>query len=547
MTARSAWQHRPAGAQAPGRGRIGRRALLRMVPAVAGALVATRAFAQTPRRGGTLRIQFSAIRQLDPYKTSGNNSEDNASSLVFDALVYLGRNFEPRPLLAERWETPNSTTWVFRLRRNVMFQDDNPVFPKGSAREVTAEDVVYSVNRFLKVSNAFTLGTVDSVRAVDRYTVELKKPSPDPFLLSDPNRMARVMIVPHEAIEKLGEDGFARQPVGSGPFKLRSFTANQTVVFDRNPSYWMPVYPDHVEFTYIPDPTVATIALQGGRIDVLPYVANVDAVRQLSGDPNLRLASRGGSFRGLGFNVKTPPFNELPVRDALAKAMDIDSAVRSVIAPYGERAYGQVPPWVPFGYDPSLKALWRYDPHAALDELAKAGFTEKNRDGILERNGTPLSFKIKVIAGAQVRVLTILVTQLRQMGIDAQIQQQDVAVWASDLIKGNETGVFFDFSYAGTTGLYELFGSANIGKSNTHFYANPKVDALFTAALVEPDAARRSSLWKQAQRLIMEDRVVIPLYFERQYSAMNKRVVDWVVPWAPLRLESPENNVYLTS
>ena len=530
-----------------GRAVIGRRTLLKTIPALAGVLATTRAFAQSPRRGGTLRIQFSAIRQLDPYKTGGNNSEDNASSLMFDALVYIGRNFEPIPLLAQRWETPNSTTWVFHLRRGVKFQDDNPAFPKGHAREVTADDVVYSVNRFLKVSNAFTLGTLASVRAVDRYTVELKKPAPDPFLLSDPNRMARVMIVPHEAIEKLGEDGFARQPIGSGPFKLRSFTPNESVVVDRNASYWMPVYLDHVQFTYIPDPTVATLAIQGGRVDVLPYVTNVDAVRQLSGDARLKLASRGGSFRGLGFNVKTPPFDELQVRDALSKAVDIDSAVRAVIAPYGERAYGQVPPWVPFGYDPTLKNLWSYDSKAALEELAKAGFTEKNRDGILTRNGAPLSFSIKTSAGAQVRVLTILVTQLKQLGIDARIQQEDVAVWAADLIKGNDTGVFFDFSYAGTTGLYELFGTANIGKSNTHFYSNPKVDALFTAALSEPDAAKRSTLWKQAQRLIMEDRAVIPLYFERQYSAMSKRVVDWVVPWAPLRLESPENNVYLTS
>ncbi len=94
------------------------------------------------------------------------------------------------------------------------FHDGNDVFPEGANREVVADDVVYSVNRFLDVSTAFTLGDIESVTALDDYTVELKTAAPDPFLLSDPNRLARVLIVPREAVEQLGEDGFALNPVG---------------------------------------------------------------------------------------------------------------------------------------------------------------------------------------------------------------------------------------------------------------------------------------------------------------------------------------------
>lgn len=497
------------------------------------------------RDGGTLRIAASSIQQLDPYKTAANDEID-ACTLVYDPLFILSKNnFKPIPHLAESWENPDDTTWIFHLRKGVLFHDGNAVFPKGTKREMTADDVVYSIERFRKVSTAFVLGDIASVKAQDKYTVVIKTKRPEPFLVNDPNRLARVVIMPHEAVEKLGEDGVAKTPIGTGPFKLKSFTPDQGLVLEKNPNYWLPVHLDRVEFVVIPDPTVQTMALSAGEVDVVPYIFNVDSMGTLSKDPSLVLLSRGGSYRGLGINVKTPPFNEWAVRDAIAKMLDIDSAVKSVIGNFGERAYGQCPPWVPFGYDPSLKSLWPYDPKAGLAELAKAGFKDSDGDGILDRKGQPLKVQIKTIPGSQVRVLTILATQLKALGVDASVLQQDMAVWVDDLIKGN-TGVFFDFSYAGTTGLHSLFHSSMIGKSNTHFYSNAQVDSLLDQALGTTNEKKLESLWKQAQRKIMEDRAAIPLYFEWGYSVCNKKVHDWVPPWGGLYLVSIENNVWLS-
>jgi ABC-type transport system substrate-binding protein/Zn-dependent protease with chaperone function len=503
--------------------------------------IATVATAQT--QGGTLRIAYASIQQLDPYK-SANNDEINAFSQVFDSLIVISKDdFQPIPHLALSWETPDDTTWVFTLREGVTFHDGNEVFPEGAGRELTADDVVYSINRFLEVSTAFTLGNIESATALDRYTVEIKTTDPDPFLITDPNRLARVLIVPQEAVEQLGEEGFARNPIGSGPFKLVSFTPDQRLEFSRNEDYWLPVNLDGVEFIFIPDPTVQTIALEAGEVDVISYIFNIDSVTQLSENPDLTLIERGGSYRGLGFNVTTPPFDEFEVRDAISKAMNIDAAVNAVVAPFGIRAYGQVPPWTSFEQDPGLADLWTYDPEAALEQLAAVGFTDSNGDGILDRDGQPLSFNIKTIPGSQVRVLTILVTQLRELGIDANILQQDVAVWADDLQTGNDTGLFFDYSFAGTTGLYSLFHSSNNGRTNTHFYENPEVDALLDEASRTIEFETRNRLWLEAQRLIMQDRAAIPLYFESGYSVVNNRVQDFVPPWGGLNLVSLENNV----
>jgi len=502
------------------------------------------ATATAQQRGGTLRIAYTSITQLDPYKTAAND-EINAASLVFDPLFIIGKDdFQPIPHLAESWEAVDATTWEFHLRQGVMFQDGNEVFPEGQAREVTADDVVYSVNRFLEVSTAFTLGNVTNVEAVDRYTVRISTADPDPFLVTDVNRLARVVIVPHEAVELYGEEGFARNPIGSGPFQLTSFVPDQSLAFERNEDYWLDTNLDAVEFVFIPDPTVQTIAVEAGEVDVVPYLFNIDSVAQLEDAPGIVLHPRGGSYRGLGINVTTPPFDELAVRDALSKAMDIDAAVAAVVEPFGHRAYGQVPPWVDFEQDPSLADLWEYDPEEALQILAEAGFNP-GPDGMLQRNGQPLRVAIKTVAGSQVRVLTILVTQLRELGIDASLQQQDTAVWAEDLQTGNDTGVFFDYSFAGTTGLYSLFHSSNAGMTNTHFYANEQVDELLDAASRTVDFEERNRLWLEAQRLIMQDRAAIPLYFEFGYSVVSDRVHDWVAPWGGLHLVSLENNVWV--
>ncbi|MCA9838907.1 MAG: M48 family metalloprotease [Trueperaceae bacterium] len=506
-------------------------------------VIASVAMAQT--QGGVLKIAFASMQQLDPYKSAAGGEID-AFSQIFDPLIIPDReDYSPTPHLAESWENVDDVTWVFKLRQGVTFQDGNEVFPEGANRELTADDVVYSINRFLEVSTSFTLGEIESVTALDKYTVEIKTAKPDPFLLSDPNRLARVLIVPHEAIEQLGDEGFAQNPIGSGPFELESFIPDQELKLVRNEDYFITPNLDGVEFVFIPDPTVQTIALEAQDIDVVSYLFNIDSVTQLSENPDLTLLPGAGSYRGLGFNVTTSPFDEFEVRDAISKAIDIDAAVNAVVAPYGRRAYGQVPYWFEFKEDPELADLWSYDPEGALEELAEAGFTDSDGDGILDRDGEPLTLTIKTIPGSQVRVLTILVTQLKELGIDANLLQQDVAVWADDLQTGNDTGIFFDYSFASLTGLYSLFYGGNAGKTNTHFYSNPEVDALLDEASATLDFETRNSLWLEAQRKIMADRAGIPLYFENGYAIVNNYVKDFVPGSAGLHLVSLQNNVYL--
>jgi len=498
-----------------------------------------------PRSGGTLRIAALSLQNLQLYKSADNDITD-AQSVIFDSLFILSKdNFKPIPALASEWKNPDPLTWVFTIRKGVLFHDDNPVFAKGKSREVTAEDVVYSIEFMMKTSTAWTLGPVVSVKALDRYSVEIKTQTPQPFLVNDPNRLCRVSIVPKEAIEKLGEDGFAKYPIGSGPFKFKNFSPDSGLLLVKNPAYRLPVYLDAVEFVVIPDPLAQSIALQSGEIDVIKHLFNLEMAGSFEKSSKFQvIRSGGGSYRGIGFNVTVAPYDNPDVRKALSMMMNIDSAYKAVIGNHGERAYGQVPPWVPFGYDPSLKDLWSYNPTGGLKILAANGFKDTDGDGFLDLNSKPFKIEIKTLAGSQVKALTILATQLREKGLNASVVTQDTAVWADDLMKGRTT-IFFDYSFAGTTGFHSLFHGSMIGSANTHCYNNAEVNKLLDEALTKTKIEELSTLWKKAQRIVFKDTVGIPLYFEYSYSILNKKVHDFVPPWGGLELVSDENNVWL--
>ena len=498
-----------------------------------------------PQAGGTLNIAIKSVGTLDPHLTS-SDFDFAVLSQIFNTLVRTGKSGSPIPDLAEAWENPDDTTWIFHIRPGVYWHDGNSVFAKGKSREVTAEDVKYSLERVLdpatKSPSAGALASIKTIEVVDAFTVKLVTESADPFLL-DAIRLAGIAIVPHEAVEKLGPSGFARQPVGSGPFKLVRFVPDDQVALVRNEDYWKKPLLQNVTFKIIPDDIVAVMALEAGDVHVSLSVppSEVDRLRDDKGIELYRSAQ--GWYRGLGFNVETPPFDELNVRKALTIATDIDSAVQNVFGENAIRAYGQVGPGI-LGYDPSLKDLSPYDPDGALELLKAAGFTP-GTDGVLQRDGKKLTVDIKTMnEPARVKMVTIMVTQMRKLGIDAKISTQEVGTWVADLQSGN-TGLFMDFAYSGPTGLHAMFHSDNAGISNAHFYKNPAVDALLDKGSVTIDPEAREAIWLEAQRQIMEDAPIIPLYFEFGYTACDARVNDFIPQQWNLNLVSDENNVWL--
>src|SRR6185436_14613301 len=245
---------------------------------LAGAALAPRlAGAQTPKRGGTLALRLWDPPHFDLHGPGGLSYKLHIPlTFTHSRLVKpkAGPNVQPGtfPLegdLAESWTQPSETTYVFKLRRGVKWQPKPPV----NGRELTADDVVYSVNRFLTTkgnANAFMLGSLDKVEAVDKYTVKFTLKEPFAWFLDTLANPMAVAIVAKECVDKFGDLKKWESFIGTGPWMLDSYRPNQGMTLVRNPSYFVPGLPyiDRVEITVDEDNASRISSFLSGKYDV---------------------------------------------------------------------------------------------------------------------------------------------------------------------------------------------------------------------------------------------------------------------------------------
>jgi len=231
-----------------------RRELLKTGALAATAAVPGVASGQTPKRGGTLRLTFQADPlHFDPHQTLSFVTMVPLS-FVYSRLVKVkaGPTVKPmtypvEPDLAESWTQPNDTTYVFKLRKGVRWHPKPPV----NGRELTAEDVKYTYERFLTITgnpNRPALEYVDRVEAIDKHTVKFTLKEPNAWFL-DLLAGTSMWIVARECVEKFGDLKKVESVVGSGPWMLERWEPNVRISYVRNPHYFVPgmPYADGVE------------------------------------------------------------------------------------------------------------------------------------------------------------------------------------------------------------------------------------------------------------------------------------------------------------
>jgi peptide/nickel transport system substrate-binding protein len=216
--------------------------------ALAGTTLAPRhARAQTPRRGGTISLRTWDPPHFDPFQTISYKTHIALSFSHSRLLKYrAGPSVVPGTFalegdLAESWSQPNEATYVFKLRRGVRWHNKPPV----NGRELTADDVVFSVNHFLTVkgnANAYMLKSLDKVEAVDKYTVKFTLKEPFVWFLDMIANPHAVAIVAREVVEKYGDLKKMESVIGTGPWMLDAYRPNLGMSFVRNPNYFLRVY-----------------------------------------------------------------------------------------------------------------------------------------------------------------------------------------------------------------------------------------------------------------------------------------------------------------
>ena len=233
--------------------------------------------AGTPKRGGTLRVRGWDPVHFDPHLTRAFMTH-TALSFVYSKLLRhkVGTDVQPgtfivEPDLAERWEEPDDTTYIFHLRKGVKWHNKPPV----NGRELVAEDVKFTYDRFLTEKGnpeRQLLDSVDRIEVVDRYTVKFLLKEPFVWLLDILANAMCMWVVAPEVAEKYGDFKKVETAIGTGPFILERYEPNVKTVFKRNPDYFRQGLPyvDGVEWLVVQDESTGLAMYRTGQIDTGP-------------------------------------------------------------------------------------------------------------------------------------------------------------------------------------------------------------------------------------------------------------------------------------
>ena len=434
---------------------ITRRDVLKASGAVAAGLVGGSSLlapgtvrAQTPKRGGTFRLvlQSDPVTGFDPHQTISFLTMVPLS-FTYSRLVKVkaGPSVKPmtypiEPDLAESWTQPDDKTYVFKLKKGVRWHPKPPV----NGRELTADDVKYTYERFLTIKgngNRPVLEYVDRIDVLDKYTVKFTLKEPNAWFL-DLLASTSTWIVAKECVEKFGDLKKAESVVGTGPWMLERWEPNVKLVYVRNPHYFVPglPYTDGVEALIDPDPSSRLAAWLAGKVDFGPeyqqVVRRLDLAMAQQRKPGLQTAEYAWFTSGLiGFKIDKPPFNDVRVRRALSRATSLAEVFESNAFSQGH--------WVPNPAVPAASAEWSIP----IDQLGPEGrklyeYSTADAKRLLAEAGYPNGFKAQVESPGTaygpdfLDAAQILVKNWKAAGIDAELKLKEYGAFISTAIYG---------------------------------------------------------------------------------------------------------------
>lgn len=438
---------------------------------------------------------------LDPSKDTspiGFNYRLN----VFDALTELQRNGQMNPRLAESWTfSPDLLEWTFKLRKGVKFHDGS---------DFSADDVVFTIQRIL-ADNTTPVRTfiklVKTVEKVDDHTVK--------FTLVQPygifhRQISYVHMMSKAYFEKAGDQGYATKPVGTGPYKLVSWSKDDRMVLEANPSYWRGV-PAIKRATYRPVPSEASraSALASGEVDLVPALPP-SLLTQLRSRSELNVGV-APSFRVIfvAFNVNKPPLDNPLIREAIDKAIDRTAITEKLLRGLGKPTGVMVPP-MNIGYDPSFTPT-KFDAAEAKALVTKAGYKGEVISVQFPSNNIVLANEVvEAVAGYMTAV-----------GLKVEIKPMEFTaffpLWLQSKLDSMYFFAFGSSQYHAETVLTTMY------EDGSHAYkVDMEIDRLLKQQRMVTDPAEQTKLIVQAFRRSNENRYHLPLYDEMQAFGSKK-------------------------
>jgi peptide/nickel transport system substrate-binding protein len=467
---------------------------------------------------------------------------------LYSTLVEVDENLEIKPLLAKEWAfSEDKRSIVFKLRTDVFFQDD-VAFPNGKGRRVTAQDVLYSLERIMDKNTASPGGwifnnRVDSLQpftALDDSTFQLKllKPfHPIMGILS----MQYCSVVPREAVEKYGTD-FRRHPVGSGPFGFVAWEEGQALVLKKNERYFekdssgyaLP-YLDGIKVNFYDSKATEFLEFTQKRLDfindidpsfkdeVLTKTGNLkkqwEGQLLLHKHPYLNIEYFGILYDSSNALLKNSPLKMNAIRQAINYSINRKKMMLYLRNSIGTAAgSGFVPQGLP-SFDAVEVKGYEYDPAKAKELLAIAGFN----------NGREMP-EIKLLTiPVYSSLASYVANELKQVGINVQVETVQKSLLLEQTSKSQ--ALFFRGSwiadYPDAENYLSVFYSKNPAPPNYTRYKNEQFDELYEKALQEENDSLRYRLYQQMDKLIVQDAPVVPLWYDMVIHLVHANVQDF--------------------
>ncbi|WP_099022282.1 ABC transporter substrate-binding protein [Mycolicibacterium palauense] len=436
------------------------------------------------------------------------------ASIAQEGLVSLDDTGRVQPGLAEKWEQPDDTTYVFELRNDVKFQDGTPLTP---------EDVVFSLEqaRDETASPGFTglLAGVDTIEQTGDEEVTIRLAKPDAAFTKNMSTAGTAFITSKAFWEK--NQGKVGTPsallLGTGPYKVTEFVPDSHVSFERADTWRGPAPAvQNIRVNFIPDESTRLVAAQSGDLDMAFNVPLAQAT-QWEKLKTMRVDYVSDlSYVGLYFNPNIAPFDDPKVRETFAHALDRSAFVDKLLRGHGEVATAIMTP-------ESLVSTLPAD--QAREELATVpqwDFDTKAARAALAASSHPNGFETEILTpntGPQLgKAAQALAQQLGDLGITLNVREVPIEEWLASLDASSDHGVGLMW-YFSTSGDPAELPNYLLGAGNPSGYANPAITDLLDRANAESDPTARIDLLLQAETLQARDAINVPLWWGQSATA----------------------------
>lgn len=431
------------------------------------------------------------------------------SQQIFDTLVQWdpegGMGSEIVPALAESWEYLDDCTLQLKLRQGVLFHN---------GEEMTADDVVYSIERTMNSSYVgYHATAIDHVEKVDDYTVNIVTADPYAPLLA--GLCVTAFSIVCKSVAEADEEGFAENPVGTGPYKFVSYTSGDNIQLEAFDDCWRgtPVT-KYINMVVIPENSQRTVMLETGEADIAYEILPNDVSRIEENEDLTTMSIQGTKTYVMRFNYdSTGPVGNKLVRQAIEYCLDREQMVDVILYGHGYAAYSNVVP-TSIGYQEVEKRTQDFD--KAKELLAQAGYPDGFEMNLWISTDSVLTQYANVIQ-----------SELAKVNIDVNIETMESSALLANTKSDKENfdallNFANDLTLDSRYYLYNFFYSTS--SNNSSFMNNARLDELLLEGRQIMNVEDSVDIYKEVNDILMDERPEIPLYNDQILVGMSKDV-----------------------